>query len=77
MHSVPTKNPSKKELRDSFLYVIQRNKSDIPFDKQQVVEDFSLQNKDTFMGSGQKLGRFNLYEHGIYIGDALPIRQWA
>ncbi|KAL5020781.1 hypothetical protein ScPMuIL_002130, partial [Solemya velum] len=57
--------------------LINRTRGNVPTDKEQVVEDLLLKNKQVFVGSDEKLGRCNLYEHEIETGSALPIKQRA
>ncbi|KAL5004549.1 hypothetical protein ScPMuIL_018005, partial [Solemya velum] len=81
IHSVPSNetnaSTNKDEVSDSFLDLINRTRGNVPTDKEQVVEDLLLKNKQVFVGPDEKLGRCNLYEHEIETGSALPIKQRA
>ncbi|KAL5011228.1 hypothetical protein ScPMuIL_011687, partial [Solemya velum] len=81
IHSVPRNetnaSTNKDEVSDSFLDLINRTRGNVPTDKEKVVEDLLLKNKQVFVGPDEKLGRCNLYEHEIETGSALPIKQRA
>ncbi|KAL5017009.1 hypothetical protein ScPMuIL_006598, partial [Solemya velum] len=81
IHSVPSNetnaSTNKDEVSDSFLDLINRTRGNVPTDKEQVVEELLLKNKQVFVGPDEKLGRCNLYEHEIETGSALPIKQRA
>ncbi|KAL5020764.1 hypothetical protein ScPMuIL_002155, partial [Solemya velum] len=81
IHSVSSNeinaSTNKDEVSDSFLNLINRTRGNVSTDKEQVVEDLLLKNKQVFVGPDEKLGRCNLYEHEIDTGSALPIKQRA